>query len=139
MALPCIFVWGLGIPFFALTLLIKVRKRLDKDDTKLRYGFLFRGYRKEFYYWEIVIMYRKIGLIMIAVFVSDFGVVSQALIVFLLLIGFFYLNSKYKPFSTTALNDLELLSLVTSIVTVYCGLFFASEIDESWAEEIPEL
>ena len=66
----------MGIPCFAYILLRRVRKILDRDDAKVRYGFLFRGYRKEFYYWEIVIMYRKIALIMIAVFVSDWGVIS---------------------------------------------------------------
>ena len=58
---------------------------------------------------------------------------------FLLLIAFFFINSKYKPFSTTPLNELEILSLITSIITVYCGLFFASDIDASIAKSIPEL
>ena len=69
-AIPSIVVWGIGIPMFALTLLTRVKDKLDRDETKLTYGFLFRGYRKKFYYWEIVIMLRKIALIMISVFVS---------------------------------------------------------------------
>lgn len=76
MALPGIIVWGLGIPFFGLTLLTKVRKILDTIEVREKYGFLYRGYTKEFYYWEIVIMYRKIALIFISVFVSNLGVIA---------------------------------------------------------------
>eukprot|EP00347_Sterkiella_histriomuscorum_P001991 403369895 len=123
-AVPSIICWGIGIPFFALSLLIKVRSKLDRLDIKEKYGFLIRG---------------KIVLIIISVFVSAFGVISQALIVFLLLIAFFFLNSKYRPFSTTSLNDLELMSLVTSIISVYCGLFFVSNLDSSYIKDIPEL
>ena len=68
-ALPSIVVWGLGIPFFAFLLMFRVRDKLNSLEIKERYGFLFRGYKKEFYYWEIIIMYRKIALIVISVFV----------------------------------------------------------------------
>lgn len=85
-ALPSIIVWGLGIPFFAFTLLTRVRKDLDSIRTREKYGFLYRGYRKDFYYWEIVIMYRKITLIFISVFISSIGVIAQALVVFMVLI-----------------------------------------------------
>lgn len=85
-AVPSIVVWGLGIPFFALILLTRLRKDLDVLETREKYGFLYRGYRKEFYFWEIIIMYRKIALIFIAVFISAYGTIAQALIVFLFLI-----------------------------------------------------
>jgi hypothetical protein len=69
-------VWGLGIPFFALVLLTKLRKNLDVLETREKYGFLYRGYRKEFFFWEIIIMYRKIALIFIAVFISAYGTIA---------------------------------------------------------------
>ncbi|CDW76199.1 UNKNOWN [Stylonychia lemnae] len=46
-ALPSIIVWGLGIPFFALSILIKMRKKLENLDVKQKYGFLYRGYKKQ--------------------------------------------------------------------------------------------
>lgn len=67
-ALPSLIVWGLGIPLFAFMLLFKERKRLDTLLARQKFGFLFRGYKQRFYYWEIVIMYRKIFLIFIQVF-----------------------------------------------------------------------
>ena len=34
-----------------------------------------------------------------------------------------------------ALNDLETLSLITSMVTVYCGLFFIANKPEAWIQQ----
>ena len=77
------------------------------------FGFLYNGYRKEFYFWEIVIMYRKIAIIFIAVFIANYGLAAQALTCLILLVVFLMISVKKKPFNTEALNDLETLSLVT--------------------------
>eukprot|EP00347_Sterkiella_histriomuscorum_P009503 403340963 len=138
-ALPCIIVWGLGIPFFALVLLMRYRKRLESIEIKQKLGFLYRGYRQEYHFWEIVIMYRKIVLIFVSVFLSNYGVVAQALIVFIILILFLTLNLKAQPFSTIELNDLETLSLISSLITIYCGLFFLSNTKQSLIDTDPDL
>ena len=46
----------MGIPLFALVLLIRDRKQLDTVPVMEKLGFLFRGYTKPFYYWEIIII-----------------------------------------------------------------------------------
>jgi len=48
----------------------------------------------------------------------------------MLLIVFLYLNTNWKPFVNRALNSLETLSLISSMVTIYCGLFFISDTEE---------
>lgn len=55
----------------------RVRTRLTKMDVKELYGFLYNGYKKEFFYWEVVIMYRKILMIVIAVIIKSYGVITQ--------------------------------------------------------------
>ena len=92
------------------------------------FGFLYNGYKKEYYFWEIVIMYRKIAIIFIAVFIANYGLAAQALSCLLLLVAFLMMSMKKKPFNTEALNDLETLSLITQTISVYCGLFFVSDI-----------
>jgi hypothetical protein len=119
--------WGLGIPFFALVLLTREKHKLSKIDTLEKFGFLYRGYKKEFFYWETVIMYRKVILIFISVFIQNYGAISQAMIVFLLLIIFFVINTNKKPFVSIALNDLETYSLASSMITIYCGIFYISD------------
>ena len=62
------------------------RHKLDSLETKSKFGFLFRGYKKKFYYWESIVMYRKTFLIFVSVFFISFGVIVQALIVMLMLV-----------------------------------------------------
>ena len=44
-------------------------------------------------------MYRKVFIIFIAVFLGTFGVITQALVVFVLLILFLIVNMKLRPFA----------------------------------------
>ena len=67
-AVPSIIAWALGIPFFAFLLMFKERKTLDSISTREKFGFLFRGYKHRLFFWEVIIMYRKIALIFIQVF-----------------------------------------------------------------------
>ena len=47
-------------------------------DTKAKFGFLYNGYRiPQAYYWEIIIMYRKIFVIFIQVFLGQLGKIVQ--------------------------------------------------------------
>ena len=75
-ALPSLIAWGMGIPLFALLLLIRSSKRLETLQVREKYGFLFRGYKLRYYFWEILIMYRKIALIFIGVFLIKYGVIT---------------------------------------------------------------
>ena len=75
-------------------------------------------------------MYRKIIIILVSVFFSIFGVITQALVIFLVLIIFLILNIKLLPYTFKSLNDMEMLSIMTSMITIYCGLFFVSHLPE---------
>ena len=126
-ATPSLIIWGFGIPLIAWITLSRNKSDLELIDLREKYGFLYNGYKKSFYFWESVIMYRKIMIIFISVFLSEFGTITQALVVFLVLIIFLILNIKLKPFAFDVLNDMEMLSIITSILTVYCGLYFLSD------------
>ena len=84
-ALPSLIVWGLGIPLFAYILLTREKSKLNTLELRQKFGFLYRGYRKDYYYWEIVIMYRKIAMVVISVIIGNLGVITQVRI-FLIII-----------------------------------------------------
>ena len=46
------------------------------------------------------------------------------------MIFFTGLNATLRPYNERALNEIEDISLYTQIVTIYCGLFFISNIAE---------
>lgn len=118
-AIPSIIIWGLGIPIFAWIILANNKNDLDDLKCREKYGFLYNGFKKKYYYWESVNMFRKIVIIFIAAFLDEFGVITQALVVFLVLVTFLYLNVKIQPFAFPVLNDMEVFSLFTSMLTVY--------------------
>lgn len=61
---------------FAYVLLTREKSRLSRIEIKEKFGFLYNGYKKEFYYWEVVIMYRKITMVVISVIIADLGVIT---------------------------------------------------------------
>ena len=72
-------------------------------------------------------MYRKIWVIFISAFLKLVGVITQALVIFLILIIFLILNLKLMPYTFQSLNDMEMISLITWMLTIYWGLFFISD------------
>eukprot|EP00347_Sterkiella_histriomuscorum_P012942 403366626 len=125
-ALPSILVWGLGTPLFAFSLLLKNKDKLDTLVIREQYGFIYRGYKQSFYFWEIIIIYRKILIIFIAIFIKTAGVIAQTLFVLIVLI------------IRRALNNLESLSLIASMFTLYFGLFFLVDKPQSWVDSNPD-
>jgi len=118
-AVPSLVIWGFGIPAFAWIVLSRNKENLDIIETREKYGFLYNGYKKKFFFWESVNMYRKIAIIFISVFLKLAGVITQALVIFLVLILFLILNIKLMPFTFQALNDMEMMSLITCMLTIY--------------------
>ncbi len=117
----------MGIPLFALVCLVSNRTILKKSLTnrdllneeekaalirvKLKYGFLFDGYVARVYFWEILILYRKILLIMSTVFLSVVSPESQVLVAMMIVIVNMLAHSFYDPFYTYTLNKMEQFSL----------------------------
>ena len=112
-------------------MLSKEKETLGTDASKIKFGFLYTGYKEAQYTWEIFIMYRKIVCLVIAIFMAQAGIIVQALALILFMMVFVGLNTTLKPYSERSLNEIEEVSLLTQIVTIYCGLFFISNVDKS--------
>jgi len=58
------------IPFVMALTLWKHRDVIDRTDMIATYGFLTKGYRSEYFYWEIITMYRKSILVVGSIFMN---------------------------------------------------------------------
>lgn len=125
-SVPSLVIWGAGVPLVMLFIMFKKKNILYTTEMKTKFGFLYNGYKHRFFYWEIIIMFRKIFLILIQMVILQFGSITQALIVLLMMIFFLYANAKQSPFTYRALNILETSSLLASLLTIYCGTYFIS-------------
>ena len=91
---------------------------------RVRFSFLFKGYRSEWYFWEFVILYRKIIVVCTSVFLTTVSVVMQALSMLAVVLVCLFLQQYVQPFFGKTFNSLELKALLASLLTIYSGLYF---------------
>jgi hypothetical protein len=94
---------------------------------KLRFGFLYNGFKKSKFYWEFVIMLRKIVIICIVFFIGNQSIPIQALTLVLLLLNFLVLQYLTRPYASIELNQMELRSVLVASVTIFCGLYYLTK------------
>lgn len=77
----------------------------------MKYGFLITGYKTRIFYWEIVVIARKILLVMLTVFLTVVSADTQVLAGLLCLILSMILHVKFEPYASARLNRMEHYSL----------------------------
>lgn len=125
-SIPSISIWGIIAPLFGWRHLRNNQNLLSDDQFKIALGFLYDGYKLRTYFWEFVILYRKIVLIFISVFMATYSVHMQAICVVGVSFYAFMLQIKYEPFMDDDINFVEKASLVSATVTLYFGLYYLS-------------
>jgi hypothetical protein len=122
--MPVLVIWGLLVPLLVLLYLSRKRKELSEINTKLRFGFLYNGFKQSKFYWEFFIMFRKILIICIVVFIGNQSIPVQALTLLLLLLNFLVIQYLARPYVSNELNQMELRSIFVASVTIFCGLYY---------------
>jgi len=130
LVVPYIFLFGLGFPvmiFFNLVYLYQ-KKELNNKDSMIKYGFFYLSYENNYFYWDFVILCRKIILSLIntfvvAVYYSIFSI--SVMFMFLILLIFLYLQVHCSPYlrkSLHQLNTLEKVSLISLTGTMFLAI-----------------
>jgi len=73
-----------GAIIFAWINLFRRRKKLEERKIYEVYGFLYNGYKKDTYYWELVILIRKMMVLVVSQLLSPMGNQVQAFLLLLL-------------------------------------------------------
>ena len=133
--LPGVIGYVIGTPLLTFYVLYKRRHKLtisgpSGDETRKTYGFIYLGY--SLYYWEVVIMTRKVSMVIVAVFGLRATVQTQALMALLVVLLAGAAHIYAKPFDIPILDRLELYGLITAFITLYFGMFFFTrDVEES--------
>ncbi len=93
----------------------------------LNFGYFYRGYNKDRYYWEIIMFSRKFLLIFIGVFTEFFPKNTKATVFLVIINIYMYLQVSYKPYKFDYLNRLENYSLIVCCLTGIVGILLFSE------------
>jgi hypothetical protein len=117
-------VYGALLPAAVFFWLYSHRKNLAARSTTVRFGFLYRGYRPSFYWWEIVIILRKLVVITILVFGTDIVKQAAAATWFVFLVAI--LHTLCRPFESRISQGFDLFSLITTGSTLMIGILFES-------------
>jgi len=110
-----------GLPWFVYSLLSRNRHKLGRKKQQGRYGFVYMSYSKEFWYWDIMEMARKICQTTLVMFVMPGSTFQVA---FALVVSYFFVALQFKnhPFRDPVLNQLQTVSLFAETMTIFCGL-----------------
>ena len=118
MAIPAFLVYAIGIPCTGSlhTHRMHKRKKLfasrEESYSANVYKFLYGGYKVDAYYWETIIMFRKVSLNVVLVVMAPSPPLAQALTVLLVLFIFLSLHVRSQPYSDDyRLNRIEMSSL----------------------------
>jgi hypothetical protein len=68
LGIPMFAVYVVGIPAVILYLLNKNHHQLNRPDVKRKYFFLYTGYEREWWFWEVLVAIRKLSLVAVTVF-----------------------------------------------------------------------
>lgn len=128
--LPNLLFWIIIFPFGCLFTMIHNSKKLDDSQMKLFFGFFYLGYRPELYFWDFLVMYKKIFTIFITLLPDDM-IFSKCYILLILNAEAAYLQKIKSPFKDRGLSDLEFKSNIAALLTILFGLFYIFGVSEN--------
>ena len=130
-------VYVISLPLVVLIVLAARRHRLYERRVKFRFGFLYSGFTKRFFWWEIWTMYRKALTIMLAVFLQNYGSNSnlQVLVGTVIVMAALAVQFFCRPFARSEIDTLEEIGLIAVYFAFFAGLFYLN-IDEVKSDEI---
>ena len=95
------------------------------DDTTLyRFAVLIGGYRKETWYWSLVVAARKLLMAVISVAMSAAGTKAQYVTAIIVIVAALAIQVHSRPYVNEDLNFMEDCGLVVLFMSMYLGLLF---------------
>ena len=138
-AVPALFLYGFVFIVLALLYIGLHQDRQTNKKLIFRFGLLFSGYAPQNWWYEIILFFRKLGLIFIVTFTSSNA--QQLHITTGLLVTLLYLQEHMRPFDNpeasktvkiknNRLHRMESFSLLILITMVWCAVFFVLGCDD---------
>lgn len=71
--LPGLLFWVVGIPLVVWHSMHSYSSQLHHREVREKYGFLYKGFKPGSYFWECILMFKKVGIAFISVFLNGSG------------------------------------------------------------------
>jgi len=125
LGLPSLVVWVLGFPLAFGALLLGASR--EAHVTKLRYGFLYDGYKDHLYFWEAVVISRKVAVKAVSVVLSYSEPIQRAMAANVVIVSMLAMQLNYHPYKSERVNRIETLSMAANFLTLTLGTFFSKD------------
>ena len=91
---------------------------------------LYQGYKPNMYYWEFVNTLRKALILISYTIFSMFSFTYKIMATLIILVITFRIQIYFKPYKKDAYNDIEILAILSGVLTLSFGLIYASDDDQ---------
>eukprot|EP00892_Ulva_mutabilis_P007624 jgi/Ulvmu1/5233/UM022_0026.1 len=122
--IPGLLLWCIGVPLLFFGALWRERRKLQHAAVRAYLGFLYIGYRHQHFYWEVVIIMRKILVVAITTLVHG---TERSQLRLMLMLGIIWLalvmQVMLRPYAKNLLNRAEVVSLSATSATLYLSSF----------------
>jgi len=99
----------------------------EAEEALRKWGFEINAWETEYYYWNLVIMARKVSQTTIITLSMPMGIVVQSQLTIAISIVAVIVHVKCKPYRDAILNRLEMISILTFGVTAWLGVLMSQE------------
>jgi hypothetical protein len=127
-AVPMLVVWVFGWPILAFVALFKNRHKLNDAEFQRYFIVLYQGLKDDRFYWELINTGRKVIIVSINVFLSGYQLFYKGASAVILIVVFLRLQIALKPFKLELNNEWELLSYMASLITLFGGLLYVTDV-----------
>jgi len=119
--------YGIVLPLWKFKTMYNDRELIFvEDEEALRsYGFAINAFEAEYYYWQLVIMLRKIGQTTVITLARPLGVVVQAQFALMVTMLAIVAHVYARPFKNKRVNYLEVASLGAFMFTAWLGVLMS--------------
>ena len=115
LVIPSFLVYVVIIPgYFLLKVWIGLKIYSSHSLFMAKVGFLIHGFKREAFIWEYILLWEKILMIILSIFLQD--IYSKAILAIIFFMGMAFLEDIAQPLLSTKLNKLELESHVSLII-----------------------
>ena len=127
--LLCFFFYAAFLPGFNLFTLFRDRDRiLAEDEEVLRdWGFEISPFESDYFYWNLVIMARKVALKAVITLSRPYGIVVQSQLAIFISVVALIFHVRCMPYREDILDWVELLGIMAFAITAWLGVLMSQE------------
>jgi len=124
LAILTFFIWGIVFAYLAFRILRTIKRKMKENKMAKKFAWVYMGYKTERYYWEFVVLQRKVLLVCAVVFGSFHSTGLQICLFLVVMLASFSAQIIVRPYKSALFNTLEDVGCASICVLMFCVIYF---------------